>query len=191
NCRFPPPAPTSPSLRGGPSALPLSGKMISKTTGLSRFAKRLRVPLPATQLPKEHLMTHIAYRTVAVDGLELFYREAGDRQRPTLLLLHGFPTSSHMFRDLIPLVAEHFHVVAPDLPGFGLSARPARNEFTYTFDNLAQVIERFTEVVGLRSYSLYVFDYGAPVGYRLALAQPRRVTGIISQNGNAYEEGLS
>lgn len=136
-------------------------------------------------------MTHIAYRTVAVDGLELFYREAGDRQRPTLLLLHGFPTSSHMFRDLIPLVAEHFHVVAPDLPGFGLSARPARNEFTYTFDNLAQVTERFTEVVGLRSYSLYVFDYGAPVGYRLALAQPRRVTGIISQNGNAYEEGLS
>lgn len=136
-------------------------------------------------------MNRVTYHTASVDGFEVFYREAGDRSKPMLLLLHGFPTSSHMFRDLIPLLANRFHLVAPDLPGFGLSALPDRSEFAYTFDNLAKVIGRFTEVLGLDRYAIYVFDYGAPTGFRLALAHPERVTAIISQNGNAYEEGLS
>lgn len=136
-------------------------------------------------------MTHLTYKTVDVDGYEVFYREAGDRSKSTLLLLHGFPTSSHMFRDLIPLLADRFHLVAPDLPGFGLSELPARSSFTYTFENLAKIIGRFTQVLGLDRFSVYVFDYGAPVGLRLATAHPERVTAIISQNGNAYKEGLS
>jgi pimeloyl-ACP methyl ester carboxylesterase len=134
-------------------------------------------------------VTH--YRTVKVDGRQVFYREAGDPHAPALLLLHGFPTSSHMFRELIPLLADRYHVVAPDLPGFGFSEAPPRAEFRYTFDNLTKVIAGFTEVVGLKRYAIYVFDYGAPVGFRLAVAHPERITAIISQNGNAYEEGLS
>jgi len=133
----------------------------------------------------------IRYRTVSVDGRQVFYREAGDAHAATLLLLHGFPSSSHMFRGLIPLLADRHHIVAPDLPGFGFSDEPPRAEFHYTFDNLAKVIDGFTEAVGLKRYAIYVFDYGAPVGFRLALAHPERVTAIISQNGNAYEEGLS
>lgn len=136
-------------------------------------------------------MTHATYQTADVDGFEVFYREAGDPAKPTLLLLHGFPTSSHMFRDLIPRLADRFHLVAPDLPGFGLSALPACDQFAYTFDNLAKVIERFTEVIGLDRFAIYIFDYGAPTGLRLAMAHPERVTAIISQNGNAYHEGLS
>jgi pimeloyl-ACP methyl ester carboxylesterase len=128
---------------------------------------------------------------VNVDGCSIFYREAGNAQAPILLLLHGFPTSSHMFRDLMPRLADRYRVVAPDLPGFGFSDAPARAEFKYTFDNLAKVIEAFANKIGLRRYALYVFDYGAPVGFRLAVAHPERVTAIISQNGNAYEEGLS
>jgi len=131
----------------------------------------------------------IHYRTVDTAGHRVFYREAGDPANPTLLLLHGFPSSSHMFRALIPLLADRFHLVAPDLPGFGHTAPPAG--FAYTFENLAQVVRGFTDAVGLTRYALYVFDYGAPVGYRLALARPDRVTAIVSQNGNAYEEGLS
>src|SRR6266566_4134083 len=133
----------------------------------------------------------IHYRTAAVGDHRIFYREAGDPNQTSLLLLHGFPSSSHMFRNLIPLLADRFHIVAPDLPGFGFSQSPPRSQFKYTFDNLAKVIEAFTEVVRLQRYALYVFDYGAPVGFRLAVAHPERVTAIVSQNGNAYEEGLS
>ena len=131
------------------------------------------------------------YHRLNIDGRGIFYREAGNADAPALLLLHGFPTSSHMFRDLMPGLADRYHLVAPDLPGFGFSDAPARAEFKYTFDNLARVIEVFAGKIGLQRYALYVFDYGAPVGFRLALAHPERVTAIISQNGNAYEEGLS
>jgi pimeloyl-ACP methyl ester carboxylesterase len=133
----------------------------------------------------------IHYRIAAVGDHQIFYREAGDPNQTSLLLLHGFPSSSHMFRNLIPLLSDRFHIVAPDLPGFGFSQSPPRSQFKYTFDNLAMVIEAFTEVVRLQRYALYVFDYGAPVGYRLATRHPDRVTAIVSQNGNAYEEGLS
>ena len=131
------------------------------------------------------------YQHATVDGIKIFYREAGSKTAPTILLLHGFPTSSHMFRNLIPALADRYHVVAPDLPGFGFSDAPDRNRFRYTFENLAKVIGSFTQTIGLDHFAIYVFDYGAPVGFRLALAYPERITAIISQNGNAYKEGLS
>ena len=130
------------------------------------------------------------YRTVDVDGVRIFYREAGDPAAPAVLLLHGYPTSSHMFRNLIPRLAERYHVVAPDLPGFGFSAQPDRATFAYTFDHLSTVMTHFTEATGLRRYALYLFDYGAPIGLRMAMAHPERVAAVVSQNGNAYEEGL-
>jgi pimeloyl-ACP methyl ester carboxylesterase len=130
-------------------------------------------------------------QSIKVDGINLFYREAGNPGSPAILLLHGFPTSSHMFRNLIPKLADDYHVVAPDLPGFGFSDSPPRGEFKYTFENLARVIGDFTEKTGLKRFAIYIFDYGAPVGLRLALAHPERVSAIVSQNGNAYEEGLS
>src|ERR1700704_6930683 len=136
-------------------------------------------------------MTKIAYRRIAVDSIDIFYREAGRSNAPALLLLHGFPTASHMFRNLIPQIADRFHVIAPDLPGFGQSDMPDRTKFSYTFDNIAGAIDRFTEVIGLDRFAIYVFDYGAPTGFRLAVRHPERITGIISQTGNAYEEGLS
>jgi pimeloyl-ACP methyl ester carboxylesterase len=139
----------------------------------------------------ENSMTAITYHTADVEGFNIFYRQAGALESPKLLLLHGFPSSSHMFRDLIPLLADRFHIIAPDLPGFGRSDMPARSKFAYTFDHIADVIDRFTEVIGVDRYAVYVFDYGAPTGFRLAMKHPERITAIISQNGNAYEEGLS
>jgi len=132
-----------------------------------------------------------AYQRALANGNTIFYREAGAKDAPAILLLHGFPTSSHMFRNLIPVLAERYHVIAPDLPGFGFSDAPNRKTFRYTFENLANVIDHFTQAMGLDRYAIYIFDYGAPVGLRLALAHPERITAIISQNGNAYEEGLS
>jgi pimeloyl-ACP methyl ester carboxylesterase len=136
-------------------------------------------------------MCTVMYRKVDVDGIGIFYREAGPKDAPTILLLHGFPTAGHMFRDLIPRLADRFRLVAPDLPAFGQSDMPARSAFSYTFENIANVIDRFAEVIGLRRFAMYVFDYGAPVGFRLAVRHPDRITAIISQNGNAYQEGLS
>jgi len=132
-------------------------------------------------------MPNITYRTADVDGLSIFYREAGTAGAPKLLLLHGFPSAGHMFRDLIPLLAGHFHIIAPDLPGFGNSDTPRG----HSFGIMAETIDRFTEIVGFDRYAIYVFDYGAPTGFRLAVKHPERITAIISQNGNAYEEGLS
>jgi pimeloyl-ACP methyl ester carboxylesterase len=131
------------------------------------------------------------FRTVDVEGTEIFYREAGDRGRPTILLLHGFPSSSHMFRDLIPELADRFYLIAPDVPGFGQSAMKPRDTFSYTFDNVADVIDRFTELAGLTRFAIYIFDYGAPIGLRIAAKHPERITAIITQNGNSYLEGLS
>jgi pimeloyl-ACP methyl ester carboxylesterase len=133
-------------------------------------------------------MTAIRYRTAEADGFKVFYREAGTPGAPKLLLLHGFPSASHMFRNLIPLLADRFHMIAPDLPGFGKSDMPRRG---CTFDQIAATIDRLTEVVNFDRYAAYVFDYGAPTGFRLAVKHPERITAIISQNGNAYEEGLS
>jgi len=133
----------------------------------------------------------IRYRTVEVAGVEIFYREAGSPKSPTILLLHGFPTSSHMFRDLIPLLADRYHLVAPDYPGFGYSARPKVSEFDYTFDHLADVMEGFVDTLGLKRYALYMQDFGGPVGFRLATRRPHQVLALIIQNANAYDEGIS
>lgn len=132
----------------------------------------------------------VHYRTAKVDGLDIFYREAGPTRAPTVLLLHGFPTSSHMFRNLIPILATKYHVIAPDYPGFGQSSQPDAKEFSYTFEHLTRVVDKFTETVGLKRYALYVQDYGAPIGYRLATRHPERISAIVVQNGNAYDEGL-
>ncbi|HTU72925.1 MAG TPA: alpha/beta hydrolase [Trebonia sp.] len=136
-------------------------------------------------------MLETTYHSTDVNGLKVFYREAGQPDAPKLLLLHGYPSAGHMFRELIPELADRFHVIAPDLLGFGQSDMPSRDSFSYTFEALTDVIEAFTDAVGFDRYALYVFDYGAPVGFRLAVRQPERVTAIVSQNGNAYEEGLS
>ena len=136
-------------------------------------------------------MTQIHYRTIAVDGIDLFYREAGDAARPTLLLLHGFPTSSHMFRDLIPRLSDRFHLIAPDYPGFGSSACPDPGRFDYTFDHVAEILGRFVDALGLCRYVLYLQDFGGPLGMRLAVRYPERVAALIVQNANAYLEGVT
>ena len=132
----------------------------------------------------------VRYETAKVGDLDIFYRSAGPKDAPVVLLLHGFPTSSHMFRDLIPALADTYRVIAPDYPGYGQSSAPSRDTFAYTFDHLAEIIDKFTETLGLDRYALYVQDYGAPIGYRLASAHPERITAIVVQNGNAYDEGL-
>lgn len=132
----------------------------------------------------------VRYKHIEADGVRVFYREAGDPSAPVMLLLHGFPSSSHMFRDLIPLLAAHYRVIAPDLPGFGFTEVPEARGYSYSFDNLAITMGHFVDALKLTRYALYVFDYGAPVGFRLAVAQPQRVSALVSQNGNAYLEGL-
>lgn len=132
----------------------------------------------------------VAYRTVAIEDVEIFYREAGNPEHPTILLLHGFPTSSHMFRDLIAELADEYHLVAPDYPGYGSSSMPSVDDFDYSFDNVARLIGKFTDEIGLERYSLYLMDYGAPIGFRIATARPERVETLIVQNGNAYIEGI-
>ena len=133
----------------------------------------------------------VRFNTADVEGLKLFYREAGDPGRPTVLLLHGFPSASHMFRDLIPELAGEYHVIAPDFPGFGMTEQPARSDFEYSFANIAKVVGKFIEQLGLDRFAVYLFDYGAPIGFRLALEHPERITAIITQNGNTYVEGVS
>ena len=143
--------------------------------------------MPKSVNQNQHQTMH---RTVEIDGLEIFYREAGPADASTVLLLHGFPTSSHMFRNLIPRLSDRFHLVAPDFPGFGASSMPSMDEFEYSFDNIAKVVEKFTDKLGISKYSIYLMDYGAPVGYRVAANRPERVEALIVQNGNAYDEGL-
>lgn len=134
--------------------------------------------------------TMMKYQKVQVEDCNVFYREAGSTDKPTLLLLHGFPSSSAMFRELMPELADRYHLIAPDFPSFGQTESPDREHFTYSFDHLARIIEKFTETIGLDKFAMYVFDYGAPIGYRIAMWHPERITAIISQNGNMYEEGL-
>ena len=140
------------------------------------------------QLSTSH--KQVFFRTVKIENLDIFYREAGDKGSPTILLMHGFPTDSHMFRNLIPMLSENFHVIAPDYPGYGRSSAPSAKDFAYSFDNLARIMGKFTEELKLNKFSLYVMDYGAPIGYRIAAKQPERIQALVVQNGNAYEEGL-
>ncbi|MEM8805580.1 MAG: alpha/beta hydrolase [Cyanobacteria bacterium P01_G01_bin.38] len=151
----------------------------------AKLAQASSISAPPNNTPQ-----NTRYRTINIDGLDIFYREAGDPSNPTILLLHGYPTSSHMFRNLIPALSDRYHLVAPDYPGFGNSAMPTVDQFTYTFDNLAAVIEQFVQTLGLNQYSLYLMDYGAPIGFRLATNHPEKVEALLIQNGNAYEEGL-
>jgi len=140
--------------------------------------------------PGASAVTQVHYQVVNIDGVDVFYREAGPKDAPVVLLLHGFPTSSQMFRELIPRLADQYHVIAPDYPGYGYSAMPDRAKFAYTFDNYATIVDKLTRRIGADKYALYVMDYGAPVGFRLAVKNPDRVTALIIQNGNAYDEGL-
>ncbi len=166
-------------------------KTITRHLALAAFALTTFISQTHAAESKAQPAVHSTmHKTVKIDGLDIFYREAGPSNAPVLLLLHGFPTSSHMFRNLIPALSDRYHVIAPDYPGYGQSSMPSVSEFKYTFDNLANVVEAFTEKLGLKSYSLYVMDYGAPVGFRLAAKHPERVQSLIIQNGNAYEEGL-
>jgi pimeloyl-ACP methyl ester carboxylesterase len=153
--------------------------------------------LPVTQATAAETTSHtssketaVSYHTVVIDGVKVFYREAGPKNAPAVLLLHGFPSSSHMFRNLIPQLADRYHVIAPDYPGYGQSGQPAMDKFTYSFDHLAAVVDKLTSEIGLTKYALYVQDYGAPIGYRLAAAHPERISAIVVQNGNAYQEGI-
>ncbi len=159
----------------------------------SSFLLTLLAVTTALTSPMSHAeasATQVLYKTAKVDKIDVFYREAGDPGKPTLLLLHGFPTSSQMFRNLIPALANDYHLIAPDYPGYGNSGVPSRDDFKYTFDNVAALVGKFVEQIGLERYALYLQDYGAPIGFRLAVAHPERVSALIIQNGNAYDEGL-
>jgi len=162
--------------------------LATKSISLPTAAMALPASLPAAAAP---VPATVHYRTAMIDGVKMFYREAGPADGPIVLLLHGFPTSSHMFRNLIPLLADRYHVIAPDYPGFGESDAPDHTKFAYTFGHYADMVDALMSQLGARKYAMYVMDYGAPVGYRLALKHPERVTGLIVQNGNAYEEGLT
>lgn len=164
---------------------------LNVAVGLQSVEKKHQDANVAVAEADSQVATQVFYRSAEIDGQDIFYREAGPKNAPALLLLHGFPTSSHMFRNLIPALSDGYHVVAPDYPGFGYSSAPPVEEFEYTFDNLASVIEKFTKQVGLSQYSIYLMDYGAPVGFRLAVKHPERVQALIVQNGNAYDEGLN
>ncbi|MES2790534.1 MAG: alpha/beta hydrolase [Planctomycetota bacterium] len=166
---------------------------MSRTTTRTLVLPLLAITAFAFGTPRTASAQHsvqVLHKTIKVGDLDIFYREAGPKDAPAILLLHGFPTSSQMFRNLIPALADKYRVIAPDYPGYGHSSMPSRDKFTYTFDNLAKVIDNFTEKVGLTKYALYVQDYGAPVGYRLASQHPDRITAIVVQNGNAYDEGI-
>lgn len=167
--------------------LELAGLLSLAVAGLALAAQP---PAHRAAAPAESASTATLHKTIKVDGLDIFYREAGPAGAPTLVLLHGFPTSSHMFRELIPRLSDRYHVIAPDYPGFGQSSMPSASEFNYTFDHLADVVDAFLQQLGIARYSFYVMDYGAPVGYRIATRHPERVQALIVQNGNAYEEGL-
>src|SRR5690606_7921341 len=175
-----------PSTRSPSRALRLVGSLLFVTA--AAFAAAQATAGPAA--PSVNDAATIRYRTLDVDGVEIFYREAGPRDAPVLLLLHGFPTSSQMFRDLIPRLSGRYRVIAPDYPGFGQSSAPSPDKFEYSFDHLATLMDGFTRGLGLQDYALYVMDYGAPVGFRLATRHPERVTALIVQNGNAYMEGI-
>ena len=156
---------------------------------LSLFCLLLGMSIVTSVARAEH-GNGVVYRTVTVEDVEIFYREAGNPDHPTILLLHGFPTSSHMFRNLIPALADQFHLVAPDYPGYGFSSMPGVDEFDYSFDNIARIIEKFADEIELDRYSLYLMDYGAPIGFRIATSRPERIDSLIVQNGNAYMEGI-
>jgi len=147
-------------------------------------------PVSAEEHKSAVSVTQTVHKTINIDGVEIFYREAGPKDAPTILLLHGFPTSSHMFRNLIPALSDRYHLVAPDYPGFGNSAQPSMDDFDYSFDNLANVMEKFVAALKIEKYSVYLMDYGAPIGFRLAARHPEQITSLIVQNGNAYTEGL-
>ncbi|AGC42949.1 3-oxoadipate enol-lactonase 1 [Myxococcus stipitatus DSM 14675] len=166
------------------------GLLTAAALSLASLSSAQAAPAAPTA-EKRRADVQVRYRTVAIDGVDVFYREAGPKDAPALLLLHGFPTSSHMFRNLIPALADRYRVIAPDYPGFGQSAAPQRGTFDYTFDRYATLVEKLTEQLGVQRYALYVMDYGAPVGFRVATRHPERVTALIVQNGNAYDEGLA
>ena len=167
-------------------------KIISTLLIISGPAAHAQLPDPGMEIVpgRTAAVPEVSYRSIEIEGLDIFYREAGNPERPTLVLLHGFPTSSHMFRALIPALADDFHLVAPDYPGYGFSAMPSVTEFEYSFDNIARLMGKFIDAVDIDEYSLYLMDYGAPIGYRLAAAQPERIQALIIQNGNAYMEGI-
>jgi pimeloyl-ACP methyl ester carboxylesterase len=176
-------------LRVAAAALIIAGGLASFATG-GASAAAPHIGAPASEIVAEAPSGVVAHRTIEIDGVSVFYREAGDAAKPTILLLHGFPTSSQMFRNLIPELAEKYHVLAPDYPGYGASDAPARDAFDYTFANFANIVEKFIDKKGVDQFSVYLMDYGAPVGFRLFEKNPGRVSGFIIQNGNAYEEGL-